>query len=88
MLARKALSQLKARVDPNEYPGAPLLGINGAVIVTHGASTHTGVANAVKGAAVAAENRLIDHIRENVENFRREEQSAAPVEVVTEEEDT
>lgn len=78
VLARKSLQELKHTIDPNEYTGAPLLGINGIVIVIHGASLARGVANAIRGAALAFENRLTDHIRENIERLRAIERTALP----------
>ena len=70
LLARKALKEIKQRVDPNEYPGAPLLGVNGVVIILHGSATAQGAANAIKGAQVAIENKLNQHIHENIEDLR------------------
>ncbi len=70
VLARKALLQMKHTVDPNEYPGAPLLGINGTVIILHGSCTAKGVENAILGTRLAVENNLIDHIRENIRVLR------------------
>ncbi len=61
---------IKAKVDPNESPGAPLLGVNGIVIIIHGSSNGTGVANAIKGAQVAFKNGLNQHIAENIEELR------------------
>ncbi len=77
VLARKSLLALKQTIDPNEYPGAPLLGVNGIVIIIHGASSPRGVANAIHGARVAFENKLNEHIRENMERLRSA-QGAAP----------
>ncbi len=70
VLARKSLMALKQTIDPNEYPGAPLLGINGIVIILHGSSTARGIENAIIGARTAFENRLNDHIREKIERMR------------------
>ena len=69
-LARNALRSIKRRADPNEYPGAPLLGISGLVVILHGSVTPRGVANAVAGARVSHENRLNDHIQENIQELR------------------
>jgi len=80
VLAGKALRALKQRVDPNEYPGAPLLGINGTVIILHGSTTARGVENAVYGAKVAVDTKLNDHIRENINRLRQHEMTAPPVE--------
>ncbi|MBX3176754.1 MAG: phosphate acyltransferase PlsX [Candidatus Hydrogenedentes bacterium] len=70
MIARKSLLAIKAKVDPNESPGAPLLGVNGIAIIIHGSSNSTGVANAIRGAQVAFENKLNFHIAEGIEELR------------------
>jgi glycerol-3-phosphate acyltransferase PlsX len=70
MLARKALLDLKNQIDPNEYHGAPLLGINGTVIIIHGSSKPRGVENAIYGARINFERKLNEHIRENIEELR------------------
>lgn len=70
LLALPYLRPVKAKIDPNELSGAPLLGVNGIVIIIHGSSNATGVANAIKGAQVAFENGLNQHIAENIEELR------------------
>jgi glycerol-3-phosphate acyltransferase PlsX len=70
LFAMRSLKAIKAKVDPNESPGAPLLGVNGIVIIIHGSSNGTGVANAIKGAQVAFKNGLNQHIAENIEELR------------------
>ena len=70
VLARKALLHMKQKVDPNEYPGAPLLGINGTVVILHGSCSPRGVENAILGTRVAVEGNLIEHIRENILRLR------------------
>src|ERR1700680_1731565 len=39
LLIRKALSAMRENLDPHEYGGAPLLGVNGVAIIAHGSST-------------------------------------------------
>ncbi|HOV60152.1 MAG TPA: phosphate acyltransferase PlsX [Candidatus Hydrogenedentes bacterium] len=73
ILAHKALTELKSKVDPNEYPGAPLLGIDGVVVIAHGASTARGIENAILGAATSVSNNLVDHIREHIVRLREHE---------------
>ena len=73
VLAGKALRDLKQRVDPNEYHGAPLLGINATVIILHGSSSARGVENAIYGAKIAVDNQLNEHIRENINRLRQHE---------------
>ena len=86
MLARKALLQMKQKMDPNEYTPGPLLGINKPVIILHGSCTARGVENAILGTGTAIENNLIEHIRENIMKLRSSESPAAPVSESPEEE--
>lgn len=67
-----ALSRLKralARLmrldafDWTEYGGAPLLGVNGVVIICHGGSPPRAIRNALRVAKQAVERRMVDHIR-------------------------
>lgn len=63
LLVRPAFRRFWKRVDYNELGGAPLLGINGACIISHGASPPRAVKNAIR---VAAEWLRLDvnaHIR-------------------------
>ena len=75
MLARKSLLELKKKVDPNEYSGAPLLGVNGVAIIMHGSAKPLGVTNAILGARAAIENQLNEHIAENISELRAVEKS-------------
>jgi phosphate acyltransferase len=76
MLARKALREMKKQIDPNEYPGAPLLGVNGLVFILHGSCADRAVENAVAGARTAFENDLIGHIREMIAAWRCEQEKS------------
>lgn len=69
VLARSALQELKKTVNPNEYPGAPLLGVQGVVIVLHGASSPLGIANGIRGAVKAVESNLLLHISESIKKY-------------------
>lgn len=71
VLARKALGQMRHRVDPNEKPGAPLLGLNGTVICQHGSCSPRGIENAIYGARVAIQNNLDEHIYNNIVKLRQ-----------------
>ena len=73
LLSMGAFRRLKKAVDPNEYIGAPLLGVNGNVIICHGASTARGICNSIKGACRAAEAAVNAHIREGIQRLRKSE---------------
>jgi len=51
------------RIDYREYGGAPLLGIDGVVVVAHGSSNARAIRNAIRVAAEAASHRLVDQLR-------------------------
>jgi phosphate acyltransferase len=67
-LARPAFDRFKKRVDYAEMGGAPLLGIDGAAIICHGASPVKAIKNAVRVAGEWAKAGLNDHIRAALEN--------------------
>ncbi len=48
LLARSALRRAKAQVDPAEYGGALLLGINGICVIGHGNSKAYAIENAIR----------------------------------------
>src|ERR1700728_869369 len=54
MLSRSAFADFKQRIDHTEYGGAPLLGVKGVCIITHGSSNANAIKNAVRVAAEVA----------------------------------
>jgi len=47
MMKKKVFANMKKQVDKDEYGGAPLLGLNGCAIISHGASSPKAIKNAV-----------------------------------------
>jgi glycerol-3-phosphate acyltransferase PlsX len=47
LMKKRVFSNLKKQVDPHEYGGAPLLGINGCAIIGHGNSNAKAIKNAI-----------------------------------------
>ncbi len=62
ILVKKDLSDMKKRLDYSEYGGAPLIGVNGALIKAHGSSDSNAFKNAIRQAASYAEGNVIDGI--------------------------
>jgi glycerol-3-phosphate acyltransferase PlsX len=58
MLSRSAFSDFKKRIDHTEYGGAPLLGVKGVCIITHGSSNANAIKNAVRVAAEFSERNI------------------------------
>lgn len=73
ILCRGAFKRLKKTIDPNEHPGAPLLGVNGVVTILHGSVSGQGVANGILGTVQAVRGEINEHIRKGVEELRRVE---------------
>ncbi len=62
LLARSAFRRVYKRVDPFEVGGAPLLGVNGVVIIGHGRSNDNAIKNAIGQARKAVSGRVIQAI--------------------------
>src|SRR5580700_681370 len=62
LLSRSAFADFKKRLDHTEYGGAPLLGLKGVCIITHGSSNANAMKNAVRVAAEFAERGINDSI--------------------------
>jgi len=58
MLSREAYREFKKRLDYSEYGGAPLLGVKGACIITHGSSNANAIKNALRVAAEFSERGI------------------------------
>jgi glycerol-3-phosphate acyltransferase PlsX len=63
MMRKKVFKKMKKQIDKDEYGGAPLLGINGCSIISHGASNAKAIKNAIFQAIKYSEleiNRAIE----------------------------
>ncbi|MBZ0268891.1 phosphate acyltransferase PlsX [bacterium] len=63
LLMRPVFKSLSQQLNYEEYGGAPLLGTNGAVIISHGSSSPKAIKNAIHVAIRFASERINDHIR-------------------------
>jgi len=66
-MMRPAFRSLKRRIDYAEYGGAPLIGINGISIISHGRSSDRAIKNAIRVAAELAKSDINKHIHEDIE---------------------
>jgi glycerol-3-phosphate acyltransferase PlsX len=62
VLSRTAFKEFKKRVDYSEYGGAPLLGVKGVCIITHGRPNANAIKNAIRVAAEFAEGKINEKI--------------------------
>lgn len=76
LLAKGGLVSLRNRMDPDTYGGAPLLGLNGHVIKSHGSARAKAISNAVRFTTQAIQHQLNQLITEEV--ARAHERIAVP----------
>ena len=89
-LMKRAMRRLEKRLDYSEYGGAPLLGINGNCVISHGSSNGKAIMNAILLASNLAKNRLNEHLIQELKEKqdllrlgqRRQEKAIEPVKTV------
>jgi phosphate acyltransferase len=79
LLSRHAFSDFKKRLDHTEYGGAPLLGVKGVCIITHGSSNTNAIKNAIRVASEFAEAGVNQTIERELAGVRAAEVSAGVV---------
>ncbi|NLL48922.1 MAG: phosphate acyltransferase PlsX [Firmicutes bacterium] len=66
LLLKPGLKRIKKKVDYTEYGGAPLLGVNGIVIIAHGGSNAKAIQNAIRVAKRGVEQNIVQGIAERM----------------------
>jgi len=69
LLARNAMRRFKSGIDPAEYNGAPLLGLSGIVVKSHGSANARSFANAIMVARREVEAGLSRRITESMKQW-------------------
>jgi phosphate acyltransferase len=72
LLIRPAARRLRARLDPETYGGAYLLGLRGLVVKAHGNSSRRAIANAIRLAARGVEHDVVERLRGRLQEPVRE----------------
>jgi phosphate acyltransferase len=71
ILLQGALKTIKRKMDPEMFGGAPLLGVNGVCIITHGSSSRTAIYHAVRVACESVGQHVNDHIIEEARKLKK-----------------
>ncbi len=69
LLMLPALKRLKKKVSADEYGGAPLMGVDGTVIIGHGSSDAKAIKNAIRAAAENITQKVNEHVVEELQSF-------------------
>ena len=64
LFQRRGLRELAGRMDAETYGGAALLGLEGTVVIAHGAASPKGITSACRLAADLARGRITEKIKE------------------------
>ena len=67
LLVKPALKDTLKSFDVSEHGGAPLLGLNGLVVKTHGSATAVEVSNSIIQCVMFTEQKINDKIRERIQ---------------------
>jgi glycerol-3-phosphate acyltransferase PlsX len=64
LLLMPTLKKLGKKLDASEYGGAPLLGVNGCCLISHGSSNAKAICSAIGVAKDYVEGSVLTHIQE------------------------
>lgn len=78
-LAQGAFKAMKARINPERYGGAPLLGLRGNILKAHGSSNRYALKSAINAAAKVIQADLLQHIQDDAAHLVLKPPAAEPV---------
>jgi len=73
LMIKPALRNFKKRTDYDEYGGAPLLGINGTCIISHGRSSAKAIRHAIRVAAEMSRQRVHETIANTIKELSQKD---------------
>jgi len=65
-LSKSAFRDMKVRLSPDQHAGAPLLGLKGNILKSHGSSNYVAIANALRIAREVVMHDMIDSISSDI----------------------
>lgn len=65
-LSKSAFKDMKIRLGPDQHAGAPLLGLRGNILKSHGSSNFVAIANAIRIARQLVTHDMIDSIKAEI----------------------
>ena len=77
LLVKPELGELKKKVSPDTYGGAPLLGVKGACIVGHGSSNALAIKNGILATAATVRSHVAEVIAETMASAAASSANAA-----------
>lgn len=78
LFVKPAFGKLKKKTDYAEYGGAPLLGVKGTCIISHGKSSGKAIKNAIRVAEQTVSHRVNDLIKQQIHEVSHRTLQSAP----------
>jgi glycerol-3-phosphate acyltransferase PlsX len=73
-----SVQRLRKRVDYRELGAAPLLGVDGVILIAHGRSDARAIRGAIRSTLRAAEGHIVDAIKSNLSEVRQPASGGSP----------
>jgi phosphate acyltransferase len=73
-----SVQRLRKRVDYRELGAAPLLGVDGVVLIAHGRSDAKAIRGAIRSTIQAAEGHIVEAIKRNLDEARQPTSGGSP----------
>ena len=70
LMAKSALMGVKKVTDPDTVGGAPLLGVNGNVIISHGKSNEKAIYHAIKAGIKTVESKTLKAMEQAIADHK------------------
>lgn len=77
LIAMPVLKAVRHTLDPKQYNGASLLGLNGIVIKSHGGADVDAFLNAIKIAIIEIDKSIPDRINKEIEQYLQDDEEKA-----------
>jgi len=77
LMIKPSIRNFRKKTDYSEYGGAPLLGINGNCIISHGRSSSKAIKNAIRVSAEMAKKKVLETIAHTLSEYANKKSNKA-----------
>lgn len=70
-LSQNAYKSIRDQLDPNQYGGAPLLGLNASILKAHGSSNHKAIMHAIRIATDVVQHNMSHQSSKDIQEANR-----------------
>ncbi len=70
LMSKSAFKAVKDHTNPDQYGGAPLVGVNGVAIIAHGKSNEVAIFNALKTAQKLVKKNFVEDVAQKIASLK------------------